>query len=177
MSEPCSETTAAGERCRNSPVAGSDRCAVHLRGTQIGRPSKLTPDVLELLVQMLRAGNYVGVSCHAARISRRTFSDWMKRGRSNAPEDSIYAEFRDRVEQARAEGEVRNVTSIASAARESWQAAAWLLERQYPERWGRPSSPQRRETADEDSGAESDFDPFVEVDELAERRRSRLPAR
>ena len=177
MSEPCSETTAAGTRCKNARVPGSERCSIHLRGTQIGRPTKLTPDVADLLVQMLRAGNYVGVSCHAARITRRTFAEWMKRGLSSRPEDEIYREFRERAEQARAEGEVRNVTSIASAARESWQAAAWLLERQYPERWGRPSSPQRREAADEDSGAESDFDPFVEVDELAERRRARLPAR
>jgi hypothetical protein len=175
--EACIETTASGERCKNSALPGSARCQVHHRGTQIseksrgGRPSKLTPEVVETLVQMLRAGNYVGVACHAVRITRQTFALWMKRGRSARPEDAPYRDFRERVEQARAEGEVRNVTHIASAARESWQAAAWLLERQYPERWGRPSSPQRQEAPAEDAPREAEFDPFAEVDELAERRR------
>lgn len=170
--QPCSETTAAGAPCKNSALPGSDRCSTHLRGTQ-GRPSKLTDELVETLVQMLRAGNYIGVCCHAVRITRQTFAYWMKRGTTDRPEDAPYREFRERVEQARAEGEVRNVTNIARAAIESWQAAAWLLERQYPERWGRPSSPQRREAPPEDTPREAEFDPFAEVDELAERRKSR----
>jgi len=171
-SQPCKETTANGTPCKNSVVPGLDRCSIHSRGTQIGRPSKLTPDVADQIVAMLRAGNYVGVACHAARVARRTFGDWLNRGLSSRPEDAPYREFRERVEQARAEGEVRNVTAIAKAAVESWQAAAWLLERQYPERWGRPSSPQRREAPPDETPVAED-DPFAEVDELAERRRSR----
>jgi hypothetical protein len=125
---------------------------------------------------MLRAGNYIGVCCHAVRITRQTFALWMQRGLSDADADAPFRDFRERVEQARAEGEVRNVTHIAKAATTSWQAAAWLLERQFPERWGRPSAPQRQDVEKDEPG-EAEFDPFAEVDELAERRRSRIPAR
>jgi hypothetical protein len=140
-----------------------------------GRPTKLTPDVADVVVENLRAGNYVQTAARAAGISRQTFADWMRRGRSTKTEDAPFREFAERVEQARAECEAENVKIIADAARESWSAAAWLLERLYPERWGRPSSPQRRDaSAAEDSGPESiEPDPFAEVDELAERRRTR----
>jgi transposase len=176
MSEPCQETTARGERCRNVALAGSDRCAQHTRASaRGGRPTKLDEELTEQFVSMLRAGNYIGVAARAVGIGRRTFGDWMERGRSEREADAPYREFRMRVEQARAEGEVRNVVQIATAARENWQAAAWILERSYPERWGRPSAPQRREsTTDEAELATSaDPDPFAEVDELAEKRRAR----
>ncbi len=32
---------------------------------------------------------------------------------------------------------MRDVAVIATAAKENWQAAAWRLERKFPERWGR----------------------------------------
>jgi hypothetical protein len=169
----CSETTAAGAPCKKYALPGSSKCDVHTRGPNgNGRPSKLTSDVADSFVAMLRAGNYIGVAASAVGISRRTFAEWMNRGLSARVEDAPFRDFRDRVEQARAEGEVRNVTQIATAARESWQAAAWLLERSYPERWGRPSAPQRQEAIPEDVVVE-DVDPFAEVVELAQRRNSR----
>jgi transposase len=173
--ERCQTPTASGEPCKNSALPGSTACSIHSRGTftHVGRPSKLTAELTDEFVRMLRAGNYIGVACHAVRINRTTFSAWIRRGASGRPEDEAFREFRERVEQARAEGEVRNVAQIARAASESWQAAAWLLERQYPERWGRPSSPQRQEAEDADVATAADDDPFREVDELAERRRSR----
>jgi hypothetical protein len=61
------------------------------------------------------------------------------RGRQGPPAEHVQArdfrEFRERVGQARAEGEARNVAIIANA---DWKAAAWMLERQHADRWGRP---------------------------------------
>jgi hypothetical protein len=44
----------------------------------------------------------------------------------------------------RAVAEERLVAYVASAARSQWRAAAWLLERRHPERWGpvRPAEPE-----------------------------------
>lgn len=82
--------------------------------------------------------------------------------------------LRERVERARAEGEAHNVAIIAREARGgNWQAAAWMLERQWPERWARPS--QREAYIDRlaDVPVRPDDDPFSELDELAAARRRR----
>jgi hypothetical protein len=67
--------------------------------------------------------------------------------------------------------EQRLVAVIAAGARSNWRAAAWLLERQYPERWGRD----RAKGLTAETGGEDD--PFREVDELAEARRRRRELR
>jgi len=42
-----------------------------------------------------------------------------------------------RVEQSRAEAEVRDVSIIAQAVSHDWRAAAWRLERRNPKRYGK----------------------------------------
>jgi hypothetical protein len=59
--------------------------------------------------------------------------------------------------------EARLLVYVAQAARTQWRAAAWLLERRHPERWGVGA----REIEPELPGN----DAFREVDELAQRRR------
>jgi hypothetical protein len=170
----CTATTAKGEQCRNPAMEGSDRCVSHVG--PVGRKTLLTSEVAEQLVAMLRAGNYLNVALRAVSVSRQTFHDWMRRGRSDEPSDVEFRLLRDRVQQARAQGEARAVAAIAQAATSSWQAAAWLLERQYPERWGRVSVRYRDDDGppvpEVSAGPEND-DPFSEVDELAEARRRR----
>jgi hypothetical protein len=58
----------------------------------------------------------------------------------------------------------------AEAGRGNWRAAAWILERRYPDRW----APIRRRPDGELEPVAVDGDPFSEVDELR-RRRERLP--
>jgi hypothetical protein len=104
-----------------------------------------------------------------------TFEKWMQRGAEE--EVGPHRELRDRIERARAEGEARNVALIAKAATDSWQAAAWLLERQHPERWARRprevAPPAAAVTETPPAGGAPRSDPFSEVDDLAARRRAR----
>lgn len=53
------------------------------------------------------------------------------------PEGWRFAVFAAMVEKARAMAEVANVRIIQQASKDSWQAAAWLLERTHPERYAR----------------------------------------
>jgi hypothetical protein len=149
-------------------MRGSDRCSSHLG--RAGRKTALTPEVGDRLVAMLRSGNYLEVAARAAGVHRNTLSEWMRRGRAG---EEPYAELAARVTRALAEGEAHNVAQIAKAARESWQAAAWLLERQYPDRWGRVSVRLRDEEPPPAAAAPTSDDPFAEVDELAAARRRR----
>jgi transposase len=137
----------------------------------VARPTLLTSELGERLVAALRAGNVIHVACEAVGIDRRTYSRWMERGRSGRARDNAYRELRAQVESARAEAEARAVTQIARAAAEDWRAAAWLLERGFPDRWGRPA--ERVQVIEVPAEPEPEHDPFEEVDELAEKRRNR----
>jgi hypothetical protein len=88
-----------------------------------GRPTKKTPERVEAILRALRAGNTRAASARFAEIHYDTLYEWMR-------SDS---DFSDAVEKAEADAEVRFVTKIATAAEETWQAAAWWLERRRPE--------------------------------------------
>lgn len=95
-----------------------------------GRPSKLTEYTTARIISSLSRGNYRYVACQTAGITITTFERWM------SDERGPYREFRAAVEKAEAEAEERLLGIIEDAAPNTWQAAAWMLERKYPERWG-----------------------------------------
>lgn len=103
----------------------------------MGRPSKLTPEVQDRIVQAIQAGNYIEVAAQYAGVHKGTLYRWLQQ--ADDPEaDDIYRDFRDAVESARSAAEVRNVALIQKAANDgTWQAAAWYLERTSWQRWGR----------------------------------------
>lgn len=103
----------------------------------MGRPTKLTPQVQEKIIQAISAGNYQDIAARYAGVDPATFYRWMEKGASDqAPEN--YRKFREAVESAKAQAEVRSVTLIQRAAQNgTWQAAAWYLERSAPQRWSR----------------------------------------
>ncbi len=92
-----------------------------------GRPTKRTPDVMRRLCAALRAGNPRRVACASAGISEDSFAKWSKN----------FPDFSDSIKKAEADAITRNVAIIRKAAQKTWQAAAWWLERRYPDDWGR----------------------------------------
>jgi hypothetical protein len=101
-----------------------------------GQNTKLTPEVRDKIIEAIKIGNYQETAAAYAGISQSSFYAWLERGR-NEP-GSIYSEFLEAVEKAKAQSEVRDVTLIEKAATDgSWQAAAWKLERKFPQKWGR----------------------------------------
>jgi transposase len=98
-----------------------------------GRPTKLTPDLMEKFIPLLRAGNYLETAAAFVGIDRQTAREWIKRGeRASA---GIYREFSTACERAMAESEIRDLEDIRKD--EDWQAKAWRLERRLPHKWGR----------------------------------------
>lgn len=115
-----------------------------------GRPSKLTPAVKDKIVTAVASGVFQDIAARYAGIDPATFYRWMEKGMDPDQPDPRYGEFREAIETAKAQSEVRSVALInAAAQRGTWQAAAWYLERSYPQRWGRYT---RTEVTGKDGG-------------------------
>jgi len=72
-----------------------------------------------------------------AGISYDSFNRWRKQGMLPDPAPEI-RDFCDQLEAAQARGADSLLTTIREACNQgSWKAAAWMLERRFPESWDR----------------------------------------
>ena len=103
----------------------------------MARPTKLTKEVQERILQAVQAGNYLDTAAQYAGIDGSTMRRWVQKGEGEGATEP-YRAFCTALKSARASAEVRSVALIQTAASNgTWQAAAWYLERSYPDRWGR----------------------------------------
>lgn len=105
-----------------------------------GRPSKLSPDILSNIEKMLSVGTPQLLACLAVGIAEQTFYNWKLRGEEHQREGrrSEYVEFLERLSRARAKGLAASLIKIEQAASAGdWRAAAWKVERAFPEHFGR----------------------------------------
>jgi transposase len=130
-----------------------------------GRKLKLTPAVQDRIVQALGVGATHEHACQYAGISRACLYHWLRLGATGrAP----YAAFAAAVSQAEARAVVGWLAQIDAAARNGqWAAAAWFLERKYPQIYGR-----QRVYADGEAAQ-----PVTITVQYAESARERLDAR
>jgi hypothetical protein len=127
----------------------------------MARPSKLTDELQERLVMAIAAGSTVEGAAATVGINSATHRRWMALGEQ--ARTGRHRVFYDAVTRAEATSEVVLVGRMATAARNgSWRAAAWLLERRWPERWARGSV----ETEASPATAELK-DPFAELDNVS----------
>jgi hypothetical protein len=122
---------------------------------QGGRPSLFTETSRHTYVQAVKLGAAPKIAAQAAGWSQRLAQEYMRRGRHLRAVDEAHelepadhppltdqeAEFvrflRD-VEEADADAGRGALAAIVRAAQKgTWQAAAWLLERRWPEDYGR----------------------------------------
>jgi hypothetical protein len=129
-----------------------------------GRQPKLTPTVHTAITQAVTVGVPLVEAAVLAGIDKATVLEWMARGegRHQRPSRPIYADFADAITRARAIDESRRIARLEQAGRggamvqektvtfpdgrhvtertytpPDWRADAFVLERRYPERWGR----------------------------------------
>lgn len=106
----------------------------------MARPTDLTPELQEKIVAIVRKGNFRVVAAEACGIGESTLSEWIARGEGrdkDRPQTPEYAAFAAAIKAAEAEAEIAAMAVIESAGLETWQAAAWYLERKFPGRWGK----------------------------------------
>lgn len=102
-----------------------------------GRKPKLTPARQNKIVEALRRGNTRRAAARLAGIGQSTLSLWLAKGREGTKGDDRYVDLLARVTKAEAEAESRMVETIVEASVDTWQAAAWYLERRYPDDFGK----------------------------------------
>ncbi len=98
-----------------------------------GRPSRLTPGVVERYLFAIRLGNYRSVAARMAGISPATHYRWQ---RDTRPQ---FVAFWAAVDRAEAQCEVEVTANIVRLSRRSTRAALFWLSHMYPERWGPPT--------------------------------------
>lgn len=98
----------------------------------MGRNTKLTPDLLERVVTLVRSGCYIETAAGAAGIARSNLYEWLRKGGEGI---KPYVDFYEQVTQARDQAEARDVANVGKAAQSDWRAAAWRLEKMHGRRY------------------------------------------
>jgi hypothetical protein len=124
----------------------------------IGRPPKLTPEVIETICAAIREGCYATVAGARAGVGKYTMYLWNQRGQREAeqreerrilgdaveePPPSIYEQFHVALEQAKAEARYSAETRVFNAM------PLWWLKNGYPRNDWRESHQRVREAVDE----------------------------
>ena len=96
-----------------------------IKGGKVGQPTKYSPEILQRTKELIELGlNYADV-CDSLGISRETFSQWRKR----------YPEYADTVRIANVKVKEISLKSLRVGEMKDWKAAAWRLERRWPEEY------------------------------------------
>ena len=109
----------------------------------MGRKSKLTPAVTQELYSAIAGGNTHETACALAGIAPSTFYEWLSKGEK--AKSGKFLEFAEQIRKGEALAEAKRIDIIRKAGegkgqfqeKPDWKAAAWYLERRYPEKWGR----------------------------------------
>lgn len=107
-------------------------------GSYKERKNILTDDFKETIIRLLKAGNYLETACVAAGCSSRALREWRIAYRNGEEVAMQHKEFFEGINQAIAIGETLHLSRVERAAEDGvWQAAAWVLERRWSERWAK----------------------------------------
>lgn len=106
---------------------------------------KLTKDGIQTALRLCRAGLPDCQIAAVLGVSKETYSRWI-----NHPKTDNQNQLRQQLKKADAEREAALVTRIMRASDDTWQAAAWLLERRYPDRYAKPVRPVEDRSAERD---------------------------
>ena len=109
----------------------------------IGRPPKLTTKMIEQICDLIIQGKKISRAALLTGISESTIYRWLALGKREGAEP-IYVELVERVREATecSEIELLQRLRIATEKPDHWRATAWLLERRFPEKYGKKPTEQ-----------------------------------
>ena len=121
-----------------------------------GRPSKLTPELREELLENIELGMTYKLASQAVGITYRTFRNWVMRGED--AKSGEYFEFVQLLGRAHAKGAQSLLMLIRRSANDGdARSAQWILERRHREDYGPPDIAAALELLQSRADAGSDF--------------------
>ena len=116
----------------------------------MARRTKLNADVQRRIVQAIQSGATYELAAQYAGITRTTLYYWLEKGKEQTK--GIYRTFFNEFKKAEAVCCVGALAVIRKEAQAgTWQAAAWLLERRFPQQYARNQQPAVQLTIDVDA--------------------------
>ena len=105
------------------------------------RPSKLTPETIELLVEGLQKGAFIEETCAYAEISTSTFYAWHNWGKEELEQGGKYTDFVKKMDKAVSHSVVKCLDTIdrvneSDVLNASIKASTWQLSHRHEKRWG-----------------------------------------
>ena len=92
---------------------------------------KINDNMVTIICEAVSLGMSARLAAKAAHIHPDTLDNWLARGREGKDEACVrFAEKFDKAEAACLESCLKTIRE--AAAKGTWTAAAWLLERRYP---------------------------------------------
>lgn len=108
------------------------------KANRTGRPRKLNAQLIEEMCDLIAEGYSFAEAARIRLVGESTFYNWMSLGRTESSEP-IYKELVKKVEEAAefSEAEAIQAMRISAIKHKNWRAAAWMLEKRFPEKYGR----------------------------------------
>lgn len=102
----------------------------------MARRTKLTKERCEKICDGVLKGNYITTVCRSVGITNATYNNWKKKGKEGI---EPYKTFYEKVTEceAKAEMDILNVIYTNAIDQGNWLSSAWILERKYPQRFGK----------------------------------------
>ena len=96
--------------------------------------TKLNEETINELATCISEGMTNKDACIVAGVAESTFYGWL-----NQPSNEMEKSLAQQIDRARVVRKMKLLQTIFNAAENGvWQAAAWYLERAYPEEFGKP---------------------------------------
>ena len=111
----------------------------------MARPTKLTPEVHEIIINSVKAGMTYRLACVRVDIDESTLYRWLTAGETQVR--GRYCEFRKDFQRAIADSAEVLLNQIRVKTYDDWRAAAFILERRFPDDYGK-----RTEVTGKDGG-------------------------
>lgn len=99
-----------------------------------GNRSKLTPEFIAEMSRYVSGGLTNKDACALCGVSQTAFYRWIQE-----PRKGLEIQLWEAIEKARVRRKAMLIQTITNASKTGqWQAAAWYLERQYPQEFAKP---------------------------------------
>jgi hypothetical protein len=104
---------------------------------KLGRPTKLTKELIDRICTHIKKGNYIDVSCAYENISKDTYFRWLKEGQISTDPDDLCRIFSDSIRSAEAESIMDMNARMMEHEKNSWKPLGFRMERRFGKYYGK----------------------------------------